>query len=518
MFGVSLSKDVLHVEPGNAATLVVSVSNRSDVADRYEIEIEGLDAEWVAIPVASFTLGPGEEKQQKALIKPPRAAESKAGSYPFLVKVRSLETGHAEEAQGVLEVEPFSLVSIEVEPRRETASALSKQAPYTVTAINLGNEELNLQLFADDPEDGCTYQFAQERVSLAPGQQKQVRLTVQPSHFPFLGTPRLFGFTVSARGVDNPHVSSNAQAQIERKATVSPAVLAVALILLLFGFFWFMNRPQDPYIKAFHASKYEVLSGETIKLFWEAAHATRVEIELSDGRVITGGPSGEVEVQVDATVKFNIVALNDSGRKSAPFDEIEVIAKIPEQEPLPVIEAMTVSPAKTTPGTTVTVTYKVQNADRIILQPFNYTLPINFETFQFTASGEGRIELTLTAFNKSGQAAQKTATLTVEVPSKAQITMFRASLLGDPIGDREIEPDTPITLEWSVAGAARAMIDPAVPDFDVERGSATVFLRRTTTFTLTVYDSDNRPVSQKITIKIKQPVGVAPGDGGSLSG
>lgn len=516
MFAVGLSRDLLHVEPGNAATLVITVTNQSSSADRYEIEIEGLDAAWVALPIASFTLGPGEEKQQKALIKPPRTAESKAGSYPFLVKVRSLESGHAEEVQAVLEIEPFSLVSIEVEPRRETAGVFSKQAPYTVTTVNLGNQELNLQLFADDPEDACTYQFTQERVSLAPGQQKQVRLSVQPSHFPLIGTPRLYAFTVSARGIDNPHISANAQAQIERKATVSPSVLALVLIMALVAFLWIWNRPRTPEILFFQSNKHEVLTGQTVKLSWGTKYATRVEIESSDGRPkIVGGPSGEVEVPIDSTVTFTITALNDADRKSMSHTPIVIVAKIPEEEPLPIIESFTISPTKVAPGSAVTVNYKVQNADRIILQPFNFTLPPNLETFKFTAPSEGKFDLTLTVFNKSGQAAQRSASLTVEVPSKAAITQFRAMLQDEPVGDKELDPDTLVTLVWSVRNAARAQIDPSIPDFDIARGSVSVIVRRTTTYTLTIFDEEDRPAQQKITIRVKQPAGVAPsGSGG----
>lgn len=519
MFGVGLSKDLLHVEPGNAATLVVTVTNQSSGADRYEIEVEGLDASWVALPSAAFTLGPGEEKQQKALIKPPRTAESKAGSYPFLVKVRSLESGRAEEVQAVLEIEPFSLVSIEVEPRRESTGVLAKQAPYTVTAINLGNQELSLQLFADDPEDACTYQFAQERVLLAPGQQKQVRLSVQPSHFPLIGTPRLFAFTVSARGIDNPHISANAQAQIERKATVSPSVLAVVLFFAVMAILWIWNRPRTPEVLSFHPNKYEVLAGQTVKLFWDTKYATKVEIESSDRRpTIRGGPSGEVEVPIDTTVTFTISALNDADRRSLWHPPVQIVAKIPEEEPLPAIDSFTISPTKVAPGSAVTVSYKVQNADRIILQPFNFTLPPNLDTFKFTVPSEGKFDLTLTVFNKSGQAAQRSAALTVESPSKAVITQFRATVLGEPVGEKELDPDTPVTLEWSVRKAARAQIDPAVPDFDINRGSVTVILRRTTTYTLTVFDEDDRPAQQKVTIKVKQAVGAAPSSTGDQAG
>src|SRR5436189_2692860 len=104
MFSLTLSKDHLRVEPGSAATLAVSVRNTGQTADRYEIAVNGLDSDWLAIPVPAFNLAPGEERSEKILIKPPRAAESKAGAYPFAVKVRSLESGEGTEAPAILEV------------------------------------------------------------------------------------------------------------------------------------------------------------------------------------------------------------------------------------------------------------------------------------------------------------------------------------------------------------------------------------------------------------------------------
>jgi hypothetical protein len=503
MFTISLARDVLRVEPGNAVTLSVSVRNDGSAADRYEVEVEGLDAEWTAIPVASFTLAPGEEKPQKILLRPPRSAESKAGSYPFIVKIRSFETGDASEAQAVLEVESFSLVSLDIEPKRESAGFLGKEAPYSVTAVNLGNTEHTLQLFADDPEDECTYQFAQERISLAPGQQRQVGLIVQPAHMPVVGSSRLFGFTVSARGVENPNVSANVQAQLERKSAISIGVLIAAFLLLAIGFALYATRPLPPRIQSFAADRAEALVGDTVTLSWSSSNATKVTIEGSDNTKVEGlNPSGTIQVQLKADTTYYAWAWNEN-KRSENFLQVDIKASVPPVVPMPEITQFSVSPAKAGVGAVVTVNYKVNNATSIMLQPLNATLPANLNVYRFTPQQEGKFELTLVATNSSGQAVQKTSTLTVEVPSEAKVESFRAMMLGQPLGAQEIDPGTQVTLEWATTGGTRAEIDPPSPDFDFARNTLVVAPTKTTVYVLTVFDAKNRPAAAKLTVKVK---------------
>lgn len=514
MFNLSLSKDQLRVEPGSSVTLTVSVKNQGETADRFEIEVAGIDAEWLAIPVPAFTLAPNEEKPYKILLKPPRAAESKSGSYPFVVSVRSLESGAALESQAVLEIEPFQLTSLEIEPRRGSANYFGKHAPFAVTAINLGNVDQNLQLFADDPEDGCTYQFAQERVQLSPGQQKQIMLTVQPTHFPVVGTPRLFGFGVSARGVENPHIVSSAQAQIERKALLSPAVLVVLLALVLIGSIFYITRPTLPTMNNFSASVKEVPPGGQIVLNWESSNAKRVEIVPGEGMPLATmsnlQPRGQTTINVPedilspVSITFRAYAYNEMG-KSEAIEETVMIKK-PNESPLPQIEEFSANPRRVNLGDTVTVTYRVSAAERIQLQPMGADLPTNLNSYSFTPQGEGKIDLTLVATNADGKAARQSFSITVEVPSKAKIIAFRAMVMGAPLGTKEIEAGTPVTIEWQATGGVRAEVQPGGSTVDPNSGMLEVKPDKTTEYTLVVVDMDGKTTTQKIKVKVKAPV------------
>ncbi len=519
MFSLNLSKDQLHVEPGSSVTLTVSVTNQADTADRFELDVAGLDAEWLAIPVPAFTLAPGEEKSHKVLLKPPRAAESKSGSYPFVVSIRSLESGASIESQAILEVEPFQLTSLEIEPRRGSANYFTKQSPFSVTAINLGNVDQNLQLFADDPEDGCTYQFAQERVQLSPGQQKQILLTVQPTHFPVVGTPRLFGFGVSARGIENPHVVSSAQAQIERKALLSPAVLVAILALILIASIFYITRPTLPTMNNFSAASKEVPPGGEIILNWESSNAKRVEIIPGEGLPVAVMSNlqarGQTTINVPeniaspVSVTFRAYAYNEMG-KSEPLEETVMIKK-PDESPLPSIEEFSASPRTVKFGDTVNVTYRVKDAVRIQLQPVGTELPVNLSSYSFTPQSEGRVELTLVATNAEGKAARQSFSITVEVPSKAKIIAFRAMALGEPIGTKEIEPGTPVTIEWQATGGVRAEIQPGGSTVDPNSGMLEIRPDKTTEYILTVVDQEGKSTSQKIKVKVKaQPVDPGP--------
>jgi len=94
-FSLALALDVVPVEPGSTVPLTVSITNRAETREQFDLEIEGLDPEWTAVPVAVFEIGPGETRQEKVLFRIARSSESLAGAYPFVVKVRSLESGVA---------------------------------------------------------------------------------------------------------------------------------------------------------------------------------------------------------------------------------------------------------------------------------------------------------------------------------------------------------------------------------------------------------------------------------------
>jgi hypothetical protein len=87
---------------------------------------------------------------------------------------------------------------------------------------------------------------------------------------------------------------------------------------------------------------------------------------------------------------------------------------------------------------------------------------------------------------------------------------------GAPIGDTEVEPATPIQIEWHVTNAARIEVSPPI-GISTDRGTMELLApETTTTYTLTARDSKGLRVSEKITIKVVKPPPSSPvlGPGG----
>src|SRR5437764_793611 len=101
-FALRLGSDMVEVEAGSAAPLTVEMTSRSDAQEEYEIEVQGLDPEWIALPVPTVKIDPRDTRSERIFLKPPRSSESLAGNYPFIVKVRNLTTGDSRSEQAAL--------------------------------------------------------------------------------------------------------------------------------------------------------------------------------------------------------------------------------------------------------------------------------------------------------------------------------------------------------------------------------------------------------------------------------
>jgi hypothetical protein len=517
MFTLSLSQDQLRVEPGSAVTLTFTVSNGGDSAENLEVTAQGLDGDWVAIPVPVVTLAPGETREEKIHIKPPRAAESRSGAYPFVVSVRSLNTGESVEAQAVLQLQPINLVSLQVEPKRATASYFRREAPFVVTAVNLGNTDQNLQFFADDPVDGCTYSIEPERISLAPGQQAAVQLLAQPNSVPFVGSAQLYGATVTARNIEDPKVAATAQAQVERRALLSPVLLLMLLVIGALASVWFAMRPKPPTIDMFDVDTAEVFVDDTVKLTWSASNARSVTIETTDGILMQGLPAtGSKAIKITKTTTYFAYAVNEMGRSKQPR-EVTVVAKIVPQPPAAQILTFSVEPSTVNVGATATVKYKVSSAAKVTLQPLGVDLAVSGQdTYSFIAENPGKMTLLLTAYNAQNQAVEKSVTLNVVDVSDARILVFKATLNGAPLGSTEVDPGAPIQIEWQVTNAARIEVSPPI-GISTDRGSLELVApETTTTYTLTATDSKGLRVVERIKVNVKKPPESSPvmGPGG----
>ncbi|GIV09576.1 MAG: hypothetical protein KatS3mg019_1667 [Fimbriimonadales bacterium] len=490
---VRLGQDEVQVEPGGSAQLLAVVRNEGSSTDQVALEVEGVDAEWCAIPIPSFPLAPGEEVQERILIRPPRNTESRAGTYPILVRARSLENGGAGVAQGSLVIRPYSMLTLEIAPKRNIASPLRKRVPYELTLSNYGNTEQTVQLHASDPEDEVVFELERERVPLAPGETQNVLVYAQPRRMPSLANPALFSFTATARSVEDPLRSTSVQAQLERRGVVSPLVLGFLFVLGLLFALWAYTRPLPVQIEEFVAQPAQITAGETTTLSWSVRHADKVFIEPALGE-FDPNQQRSAQVQPQTTTTYRLIARNRYGEQTR---EVVVIVQNAPEPPAPVIAKFFAEPTQIKRGESVLLRWQVANATELILTPpGGQKLDPAMPGIEHRPSRTTEYELI--ARNAVGKSVSKKITVEVLDPSQAQI-------LGFAVQPEQITVGESAVLRWEVVNAVRVEIDKGIGRVDPKQGELPITPTQTTTYTLTAYDSEGRPAQAKVTVKILTP-------------
>lgn len=506
---LSLASDSAQVEPGGSVSVSYDVRNTGGAADHIEITVDGVDPEWIAVPQPSVVLEPGQGQSGRFFLKPPRESHSMAGTYPFVLRARSLETGESVEQQGVLSVMPYTHVSVDVQPRRATVSTASSQSTIRVNVANLGNTEQTLQLFATDTDDVLSFEFNKDQVKVSPGQETAVNLTVAAKQRPFLANPRLQPVTVSTRSVNNASVGASTSLQVEQRGLITVANALLALFVCLLATAWYLTRPKPPIIESLSASPMNPTVDQQVVIKWSAADATSVTLNVSGTIMDKQPPVGEYAFVVRQAGKITIkaVAINNNRQSLEQVQVVEVLEKVVAPEPL--IEAFEVVPAQPRVGETVTINYKVNDAvTSLYLSPYGPLEPKG-NAFSFIPDKAGTVELKLTARNADGKVVEQSRSVRFNLVSRATIDSFNVSptVLETEVGT--------VTVTWSLKDAARAELA-----FDDQKltitgltGTQSIPVRGDTTFTLTAYDTNGLAVSRKARVTVKKPDPSQPGGG-----
>lgn len=513
-FSVRLSTDLIAVEAGATVPLSIEVSNKGTETDRYELQIEGIDAEWTAVPEAVFVVDSGELHTEKVFFKVPRTSESLAGNYPFVVKVRSLNSGDARTAQGVVQVKPFHYLTTEISPKKGFYSPGRKQNTYTVTILNLGNTDHTLQLFGNDPDEALAYDFEHEQLSVSPGQQKSVELEVAPSSTPFLSSSRLFGFSVSARSVELPNVMTSSQAQIEQRPLLTPATLISLILVFLVGIAWFALLPKPPSI-SLNLSRSSVYRGESVKIGWHTQNSTRVLIKV-DGESAYDGPGTDQGIDYVPARTGDLTIEAQAFRDQKPSEGVTSILHVDEPPPVPKpVVSIKAKRRSINLGETVELNYTVENAEEAYLQPTGQKLPLSLNSVVVQPSTEGTFTYEIVATGKDKSVARDKVTVTVIDKAKVVILAFSIS------PNKFDSNGGYATVSWQVSNAARVEItngvDTTVPDDPNAPGSKEFMIDKTTTFTIKAIDANGKSVSKALKVDVADPVEppLGPGDPGA---
>lgn len=231
---VLLSDRSMKVQPGQRGDLTLTVQNFSEIVDRYQISVEGIDPSWVTISRADLSLFPKDQDQIRITLHPPSGPQTRAGHYDVSIHVTSQDNpAERSTANVALEVAALTAIALDLRPQKQSGRG---GGTFSVQVHNQGNADLTVQFEAIDPEEGCWYVFNPPQVIAPAGQAATVQLRVQPKTPPPEGlASKVYPFTVTAKPVEAPELSRVVRGEweevvpVRRKGRIWPIVLAILL-------------------------------------------------------------------------------------------------------------------------------------------------------------------------------------------------------------------------------------------------------------------------------------------------
>ncbi len=509
---VSLDQPDLTIEPGSATRLVVTMSNQQTAPDRLLLEVEGIDIEWYNIPVPAVNVAPGASVSERINFKMTRSSENRAGSYPFLVRVVAMETGEVGMAQAMLIVKPFDSLQVEMSPRRAVASFFHPLNDFEVTVANEGNAEEALELFASDPEDDCAYEFDVDHLVLKPGQTQTIPMAARPKASAWIGSPRLYSFSVSARSSEDTYLSAKTQGQIERRALVSPFMGLFLLLLGLGGggYMAFRPAPLAPVrMNNFAATTSSVMEGKPVTLTWDVSGDKPViklfhtigekGTEVADGELNKStGNAQYTPVGPQTMYTLKVTGPGNEGKWQTKSITVNVTAA--PTPPKPTLTDFYADTGKVHVGEQVIFSWVGKNANSYILDPGGYTFSGLSHSTPVVMNNVGDIKFQLSAISadKHVQSAPKTVKITVVSKEQSVATIV------DFTAPKTVYIGEPFRLRWTAKRTATVRIEDDRGDIignNLEpSGSIEAKINDHTIYTLTAADNLGKTIIKQITV------------------
>lgn len=190
---VDVTPQTIDIDPGQAASLNVSIFNDTNIIVAYRVRILGLDPAWVSIVEPRLSLFPDTAGETLVVLNLPDDApagrrrigvEVTSLTEPAVTEIAEVEISVLNEPSGHIELEPVSIFG-------------TRTGTFGVATTNTGNTPLHVTFEADDPDDHLSFRFDPPSISLAPGERGFVQATARGKR-PLLGSAVAHTFNVSA--------------------------------------------------------------------------------------------------------------------------------------------------------------------------------------------------------------------------------------------------------------------------------------------------------------------------------
>lgn len=246
--GVTLGSIYFSVAPGAIVTIPVLLQNNGLKEDVFQLNIEGIHANWISTNAVSTKLEPSKSKEIEFTILVPRSPEVGVGRMPFKIILVSRDfPDQKAEVECILTVAAFSKFSASLQP----ATLQADQSGY-LTLNNEGNTIDTYSLTFRNPADELIFENEvqvskrgaqpgaqqvemayvvipqDEKIQVDPGGQGIYAFRARLKSRPIVGNEKTYPFIVKVLSAEN--MSVELQAEANEKGFIPPWLAATLVI------------------------------------------------------------------------------------------------------------------------------------------------------------------------------------------------------------------------------------------------------------------------------------------------
>ena len=408
--GVGVFSDTreLAMTPGNRIALPLTVLNASPVVDTFAVSVTGIPATWTPSLPTPIRLLPGASQSITLMIQPPRAPQTKSGVYPVAVRVAGKTARDSVgEMQVALRIKPFSSSQVALVPAKINAGKTAR-----VSVCNQGNTPQNFTLHWQDHANELEFAPAQANLALQEGQEGSVKFRAKPREWRLFGGAKEYPFTVQVTGAAESQTQAGQAVAHGLIPLWFPLVLLVMCLALNAAFF--VSCVRAPVIRTFTYTPRDPMPGQPVTIYWDVSDADEVEFNPP---IYGFKPTLQGQYTFPNATEFpTVLNLRATSRFGSASQPLKINLVQPTATPTPEPKApeifFRVSATEVVDGQSVTIEWRVANAESIILLPFG---SVEAQGQIVDTPRQSRI-YTLTARNKD-KTAQRTQEVTWRMPT-----------------------------------------------------------------------------------------------------
>ena len=418
-FRAELQTSKLKVWQFSTASTVLSVTNLGDADGLFRLELSGRPSQWTSPAGLTFSVAGQDAVDLLLQVKPTRSHDCAPGEYPLIITVHQLDGGD-ESVNLVLLVEVGGVGGLSV---ALDATRLGMRDPFNLVLLNLGNEDLTLQLGVHDTSQQLRVKLAQDELRLRAGERAVISGLAEARRRPLLGKPREYAFAILAQArAPSAYIVALPATVIVKPILDVRALIAstLAIVILILALAALLYQPPKPAIASFTISDESVAQGKAVDLSWSAAEALSFVIEVN-GRPIAELPGDASNYTLDTQGYIDPIDIALIASNGEATDLRSLRLTVYQPVIISVIETNKSSLLRGIQGD-LTINWRVQGAVALDIAP-----PAGFEIVQRQVAGNdgeiviagvptGEFDITLWADDEIGGRTTRAIPIAVRDP------------------------------------------------------------------------------------------------------